>query len=84
MTFKTANGRLVQTRQRSQTDIDAHRHTLEMAEARTLYWTWQTLPEGPGRLEWLKKMLGRAEKLYGAGAGDRVRQYMGVVKREFE
>jgi hypothetical protein len=84
LSFRTANGRLVETKRRSQSDIDATQYMLEMGEARQLYWTWRTLPDGKERLAWFKSMLGRAEKLYGPGSADRIRKHMGVLKAEFE
>jgi hypothetical protein len=49
---------------------------LEQAEARELYRTWETNKDRDvvrGRLE-------RAERIYGIGARDRIREYMNRIK----
>jgi len=49
---------------------------LEIAEARELYRTWETNKDRVfvrGRLE-------RAERIYGSGARDRIRNFMNMIK----
>ena len=54
------------------------RQTLEYAEARDLYNSY--MAQGEGRNHWLAAMLKRAEKIYGKGAGERVRGYMTAIR----
>ena len=49
---------------------------LEQAEARELYRNW----EWSKNRELIRARLDRAEKIYGAGARDRVREYMNRIK----
>ncbi len=49
---------------------------LEQAEARELYRNW----EWSKNRELIRARLDRAEKIYGAGAKDRVREYMNRIK----
>jgi hypothetical protein len=49
---------------------------LEQAEARELYRNW----EWSKNRELIRARLDRAEKIYGAGARDRIREYMNRIK----
>ena len=49
---------------------------LEQAEARELYRNW----EWSKNRELIRARLDRAERIYGAGAKDRVREYMNRIK----
>ena len=55
----------------------------EQAEARVLFYSWHMTAQDK-RKEWLKNMLARAEKIYGAGAGERIRKYMTQLRLESE
>jgi len=61
-------------------------HILLQGEARELYWNWRikVRAENPERIAWLKGCLMRCDKLYGAGAGEKVRDYMTLFKQEIE
>ena len=49
---------------------------LEKAEAREINRTWQSLRDN----DFVRARLERCEKIYGTGARDRVRTYMGMMK----
>lgn len=49
---------------------------LEQAEARELYRNW----EWSKNRELIRARLDRAEKIYGSGAKDRIREYMNRIK----
>ena len=49
---------------------------LEKAEAREIFRTWQSLRDN----DFVRARLERCEKIYGTGARDRVRTYMGMMK----
>jgi len=49
---------------------------LEQAEARELYRTWQTNKDK----DFVRGRLERAERIYGTGARDRIREYMNRIK----
>jgi hypothetical protein len=49
---------------------------LEQSEARELYRTWETNKDR----DFVRGRLERAERIYGTGARDRVRTYMGMMK----
>ena len=57
--------------------------TLEMGEARELYYNYFLKPKAE-RNAWLAKRLSRCDKLYGDGSSERVRAYMGVVRGEVD
>jgi hypothetical protein len=61
-------------------------HVLLQGEARELYWNWRikVRADQPDRVAWLKGCLMRCDKLYGAGAGEKVRDYMTLFKKEIE
>ena len=59
------------------------RYILEMGEARELYYNYFLKPKAE-RNAWLAACLKRCDKLYGAGGGERVREYMGRVRHEIE
>jgi hypothetical protein len=61
-------------------------HILLQGEARELYWNWRikVRADQPDRVAWLKGCLMRCDKLYGAGAGEKVRNYMTLFKKEIE
>ena len=64
------------TYSRKTIENQSDRVTLEQAEARELYRTWETSKDRDfvcGRLE-------RAERIYGSGARDRIRTYMNRIK----
>ena len=52
------------------------RVTLEQAEARELYRTWETNKDR----DFVRGRLERAERIYGSGARDRIRTYMNRIK----
>jgi hypothetical protein len=52
------------------------RVTLEQAEARELYRTWETNKDR----DFVRSRLERAERIYGSGARDRIRTYMNMIK----
>ena len=49
---------------------------LEQAEARELYRTWETKKDR----DFVRGRLERAERIYGIGARDRIREYMNRIK----
>jgi hypothetical protein len=49
---------------------------LEQAEARELYRTWETNKDK----DFVRGRLERAERIYGTGARDRIREYMNRIK----
>ena len=49
---------------------------LEKAEARELYRTWETNKDR----DFVRGRLERAERIYGIGARDRIREYMNRIK----
>ena len=49
---------------------------LEQAEARELYRNW----EGSKNRDLIRARLERAERIYGTGARDRIREYMNRIK----
>ena len=52
------------------------RQTLEIAEAREIYRTWETTKDR----DFVRGRLERAERIYGTGARDRIREYMNRIK----
>ena len=52
------------------------RQTLEQAEAREIYRTWETKKDR----DFVRGRLERAERIYGRGARDRIRDYMNRIK----
>jgi len=52
------------------------RVVLEQAEARELYRTWETNKDR----DFVRGRLERAERIYGNGARDRIREYMNRIK----
>ncbi len=49
---------------------------LEQAEARELYRTWETNKDR----DFVRSRLERAERIYGTGARDRIREFMNRIK----
>ena len=49
---------------------------LEQAEARELFRTWETKKDR----DFVRARLERAERIYGTGARDRIREYMNRIK----
>lgn len=49
---------------------------LEIAEARELYRTWETNKDR----DFVRGRLERAERIYGSGARDRIRNFMNMIK----
>ena len=49
---------------------------LEQAEARELFRTWETNKDR----DFVRGRLERAERIYGSGARDRIREYMNRIK----
>jgi len=49
---------------------------LEQAEARELFRTWETKKDR----DFVRGRLERAERIYGTGARDRIREYMNRIK----
>ena len=60
----------------SRRSIQGDRVILEQAEARELYRNWEW---GKNR-DLMRARLERAERIYGAGARDRIREYMNRIK----
>ena len=61
---------------RRNTENPSDRVTLEQAEARELYRTWETTKDR----DFMRGRLERAERIYGSGARDRIRTYMNKIK----
>jgi hypothetical protein len=55
---------------------EGDRVILEQAEARELYRTWETNKDR----DFVRGRLERAERIYGIGARDRIREYMNRIK----
>ena len=55
---------------------EGDRIILEQAEARELYRTWETNKDR----DFVRGRLERAERIYGIGARDRIREYMNRIK----
>jgi len=52
------------------------RQILEIAEAREIYRTWETTKDR----DFVRGRLERAERIYGRGSRDRIREYMAKMK----
>jgi len=52
------------------------RVVLEQSEAREIYRTWETNKDK----DYVRGRLERAERIYGSGARDRIREYMNRIK----
>ena len=61
---------------RRNVENQSDRVTLEQAEARELYRTWETNNDR----DFVRGRLERAERIYGSGARDRIRTYMNMIK----
>ncbi len=61
---------------RRNTENPSDRVILEQAEARELYRTWETNKDR----DFVRGRLERAERIYGTGARDRIREYMNRIK----
>ena len=61
---------------RRNTENPSDRVILEQAEARELYRNW----EGSKNRDLIRSRLERAERIYGTGARDRIREYMNRIK----
>ncbi len=61
---------------RRNTENPSDRVILEQAEARELYRTWETNKDR----DFVRGRLERAERIYGIGARDRIREYMNRIK----
>ena len=61
---------------RRNTENPSDRVILEQAEARELYRNW----EGSKNRDLIRARLERAERIYGTGARDRIREYMNRIK----
>ena len=61
---------------RRNTENPSDRVILEQAEARELYRNW----EGSKNRDLIRARLERAERIYGTGARDRIREYMNKIK----
>lgn len=55
---------------------ESDRVILEQAEARELFRTWETNKDR----DFVRGRLERAERIYGIGARDRIREYMNRIK----
>ena len=55
---------------------ESDRVVLEKAEAREIFRTWQSLRDN----DFVRARLERAERIYGTGARDRIREYMNRIK----
>jgi hypothetical protein len=63
---------------RKNVENPSDRVTLEQAEARELYRTWETNKDR----DFVRGRLERAERIYGSGARDRIRNFMNRIKDE--
>jgi hypothetical protein len=61
---------------RRNTENPSDRVILEQAEARELYRTWETNKDR----DFVRGRLERAERIYGIGARDRIREFMNRIK----
>lgn len=61
---------------RRNTENPSDRVTLEQAEARELYRSWETSKNR----DLIRARLERAERIYGVGARDRIREYMNRMR----
>ena len=61
---------------RKNVENPSDRVTLEQAEARELYRTWETNKDR----DFVRGRLERAERIYGSGARDRIRNFMNMIK----
>lgn len=61
---------------RRNTENPGDRVTLEKAEAREIFRTWETSKDR----DFVRGRLERAERIYGTGARDRIREYMNRIK----
>ena len=61
---------------RRNTENPGDRVTLEKAEAREIFRTWETNKDR----DFVRGRLERAERIYGTGARDRIREYMNRIK----
>ena len=61
---------------RKNVENPSDRVTLEQAEARELYRTWETNKDR----DFVRGRLERAERIYGSGARDRIRNFMNRIK----
>ena len=57
-------------------EVPSDRVILEQAEARELFRTWETNKDR----DFVRGRLERAERIYGTGARDRIREYMNRIK----
>jgi hypothetical protein len=60
----------------SRRSIQGDRVILEQAEARELYRTWETNKDR----DFVRGRLERAERIYGTGARDRIREYINRMR----
>ena len=60
----------------SRRSIQGDRVTLEQSEDREIYRTWETNKDR----DFVRARLERAERIYGTGARDRIREYMNRIK----
>ena len=61
---------------RKNVENPSDRVILEQAEARELYRNWETTKNR----DLIRARLERAERIYGSGARDRIRNYMNMIK----
>lgn len=61
---------------RRNVESPSDRVILEQAEARELYRTWETNKDR----DFVRGRLERAERIYGSGARDRIRNFMNMIK----
>ena len=61
---------------RRNVESPSDRVILEKAEARELYRTWETTKDR----DFVRGRLERAERIYGSGARDRIRNFMNMIK----
>ena len=57
-------------------EVPSDRVILEQAEAREIFRTWETNKDR----DFVRGRLERAERIYGVGARDRIREYMNRIK----
>ena len=61
---------------RRNVESPSDRVILEQSEARELYRTWETTKDR----DFVRGRLERAERIYGSGARDRIRNFMNMIK----
>ena len=90
MSFRNRNGVLVVVNPNSPLHNRAYaakafaedRKMLEFGEANELFTGYITFKPKENRNKWLTARLKKAESLYGPGSADRIRKYMGDIRKD--